>query len=91
MKETMRVELSVSIQSRDLHFHLVLLPPRVLLQDNEPFQHMREREELLRRQFRPLGRPQLDERRVCLEARYCSWPTCLFNDVDGIVQVILLK
>ena len=80
----MRVELSASIQSRDLHFHLVLLPPWVLLQDDESFQHMREREELLRRQLRALRRPQPHWGLVRLESRDRPRLACLADDVDSL-------
>ena len=84
----MRVELSASIQSRDLHFHLVLLPPWVLLQDDEPFQHMREREELLRGQLRALCGAQPHWRLVRLEARDRPRLARLPDDVDSLGSVM---
>ena len=72
-----------SLVLSDVHF-VLLLPARVLLQDDEPLQHVREGDVLLRREFRALCRAQPHWGGVRLEARDRSWLAGLADDVDSL-------
>ena len=66
-----------------LQFHL-LFPPWVLLQDNEPLQHVRERNIFFRRKLRPLCRGHSYRCLVRLETGDRAWLPCLTYNVDSL-------
>ena len=72
-----------SLTPSDVHF-VLLLPARVLLQDDKPFQHVCEGDVLFRRELRALRRAQPHWGRMRLEAGDRSWLAGLSNNIDGL-------
>ena len=75
-----------------LHLHLVfLLPPGIFLQDHEAFQDVAERDELLRRKFRPLGRHQPHRSLMRLEPGDRSWFPRLPHNVESLERLSMIQ